>query len=432
MGLYTVVLTSSNSCGTDEMVLEIVISTMLTAGFTAQPTSGCAPLSVQFTNTSSDNATSFAWLFPGGNPAFSTQENPVVTYNNAGNFDVRLTASNAAGIDSVILEELIVVTGGPTANYNYQVNNLTVTFENLSIGALSYQWLFGDTNTSVEENPVHTYAMPGTYTVGLLASNECGDDQFEIIIQVGVIPIAGFTANFPGGCIPHPIQFTNQSSGVYDQISWTFPGGNPANSTDESPVVTYDEVGVYDVSLTVSGALGENTFTQEGFVEILPIPIPDFTYEVDGLSVQFTNNSMLASFYSWNFDDGNTSTETDPLYTFATPGVYEVTLNAQNIYCGRASSEIILVMSTHTEEANVLNDIEVFPNPTQGLVFIKTQLQASAQIIKYKLFDTSGKLLQNGIIPDDYRLDLRPSPAGLYFLELATEDHIKQVKVIRQ
>ena len=429
-GTYTVVLSSSNDCGSDDITLEVTVSTAPTAGFTAQPTSGCAPLSVQFTNTSSVNATSFAWLFPGGDPAFSTQENPVVTYNTAGSFDVRLTASNAAGLDSAILEELIVVTEDPTANFNYQVNDLTVTFENLSAEATGFQWSFGDTNSSMEVNPVHTYAMPGTYIVNLQASNECGNDFLELTIQIGASPAADFSANLPGGCVPHTIQFMNQSSGTYDQINWAFPGGNPASSTDENPVITYETIGSYEVSLTVSGSLGSNTSTQTDFVDILPIPIPEFSYIVDELSVQFTNNSSLSTFYSWNFGDDNTSTDTDPVHTFGTPGAYEVTLNAQNAYCGRATSEIILVMSTGTEEINPLGTLQVYPNPTQGMIFIKPA--PSIKAIEYQLVDTQGRLIQRGSVPDDYRINLRPYPAGLYFLELASEGYVKRVKVIRQ
>ena len=126
----------------------------------------------------------------------------------------------------------------------------------------------------MEENPSHTYLLPGNYTVTLTASNECGTASFEMTILAGDLPVAGFTAESPGGCVPHTVQFNNQSTGNYTQLLWSFPGGNPAVSTDENPIVTYDAVGSYEASLNIDGPLGSNELTQEAFVEVLPIPIP--------------------------------------------------------------------------------------------------------------------------------------------------------------
>lgn len=67
----------------------------------------------------------------------------------------------------------------PTADFIYDIDVLEVTFDNLSSGADSYEWTFGDGNTSMEENPVHTYADGGTFTVTLKAENEGGSDTYS-------------------------------------------------------------------------------------------------------------------------------------------------------------------------------------------------------------------------------------------------------------
>jgi len=69
-------------------------------------------------------------------------------------------------------------TDPPKADFIYTVDILTVTFDNLTTGADSYLWDFGDGNTSTEENPVHTYTDGGTFTVSLKATNEGGDDTY--------------------------------------------------------------------------------------------------------------------------------------------------------------------------------------------------------------------------------------------------------------
>ncbi|MCB0545881.1 MAG: PKD domain-containing protein, partial [Saprospiraceae bacterium] len=96
-GSYVVILTVTNPCGSVTFTQTVVIVTPPTAGFSASPTSGCGPLTVQFTNASSPNATSWNWQFPGGTPSSSTQQNPTVVYNNAGTFNVTLTVSNSVG-----------------------------------------------------------------------------------------------------------------------------------------------------------------------------------------------------------------------------------------------------------------------------------------------------------------------------------------------
>lgn len=94
--------------------------------------------------------------------------------------------SGCTGYDSV----MITVNTGNVAAYSYSVNNLTVTFTDLSTGATSWFWDFGDGNTSTLQNPVHTYAGQNTYTVTLTVSNaNCPDDVLVQSVVVGTIGI---------------------------------------------------------------------------------------------------------------------------------------------------------------------------------------------------------------------------------------------------
>ena len=122
-------------------------------------------LEVSFT-ANSNYAISLNWDF--GDGETSTAINPIHTYSEPGDYTVTLTANAADGANSDTATKTIsVIEIHPTANFTSQVDDKTVTFTNTSERAVSYTWDFGDGETSIEENPVHTYAEYGEYSVSL-------------------------------------------------------------------------------------------------------------------------------------------------------------------------------------------------------------------------------------------------------------------------
>ncbi len=151
------------------------------AAFTGTPTSGTAPLTVNFTDQSTNNPTSWSWTF--GDGGTSTAQNPSHIYTSAGTYTVTLTAANAYGSDSETKTGYITVTTGaapvaaftgtPTSGYA----PLTVNFTDQSTNnPTSWSWTFGDGGTSTAQNPSHIYTSAGTYTVTLTAANAYGSD----------------------------------------------------------------------------------------------------------------------------------------------------------------------------------------------------------------------------------------------------------------
>ena len=130
-------------------------------------------LDVTFTNTTT-NAITYNWSF--GNGQTSTQLNPTITYTTAGNYDVCLVASNTCNSVQVC-KQVSVTCPVPFANFSNTVNNTNVVFTNNSTNATSYNWNFGNGQTSTQVNPSINYGNGGNYTVCLRATNTCGFDD---------------------------------------------------------------------------------------------------------------------------------------------------------------------------------------------------------------------------------------------------------------
>jgi PGF-pre-PGF domain-containing protein len=192
-GTYTARLTVSNANGTDSKLAAIIVSEKLvsvfhTANFSSNVTSGYAPLSVQF-NDSSDNATGWYWDF--GDRATSTEQNPQHTYSTMGNYTVNLTASNSKGMDSkfaiiTVSEQAVPIL--PKADFNSNLVSgfapLDVQFTDASQNATGWNWNFGDGYTSTEQNPQHTFFLAGTHLVSLIVSNVNGTASKGATINV--------------------------------------------------------------------------------------------------------------------------------------------------------------------------------------------------------------------------------------------------------
>jgi PKD repeat protein len=438
-GAYTVTLTATNGCGSETINLLVIISASgPIAFFQADQEEGCAPLVVQFENLSSDNAESFSWTFEGGDPMTSNDENPTVTYGSAGTYDVTLIAFNTNGNDTLVLEDYIVVEEVPEASFSFSANGATVDFTNTSTSnADSFSWNFGDGNTSTDPQPTHTYSQIGTFTVSLIATNECGSNTFTQVIEVMMdLPVASFSADPVEGCIPLTVQFTDSSTGNPTSWNWTFDGGDPATSTDQNPVVVYDEPGVYNVSLQVFNLAGSNTIVQNQMIEVGAAPEAAFSYVVDQTTVEFTNETVGVGTYLWDFGDGNTSTMVSPTHTYTDGGTYTVTLTVTN-NCGTTTfTETISVEPNSVFDVEWLDEFKLFPNPNDGQFFVEMTGQPAYDApVRIRIYSVIGQ----EILREEHsfatgqlsrRYDLNNLAQGVYVFELSLGESTIVRKVV--
>lgn len=249
-GTYNVTV-SSNCCfaATDSIV---VTGAAPTVAAYSQTSSG---LSFNFTDASTNSPTSWLWDFGDGNT--STLQNPSHTYAAPGSYLVCLTVTNSCGSDSSC-STVTIGCPAPTADYTNSSGALAVSFTDQSIIAAPaiYDWTFGDGGTSTQQNPTHTYSMPGTYTVCLTVTDQCGTNTFCSNVTVTCpAPVSVWGTTSSGNGV---VSFADLSTGNPTAWAWDFGDGN--TSSAQNPTHTFAATGSYLVCLTATSACGSNTF----------------------------------------------------------------------------------------------------------------------------------------------------------------------------
>jgi len=255
---------------------------------------------VIFTDATTNNPTSWSWSFEGGNPATSISQNPTVTYASAGAYAVTLTTTNTYGNDVETKTNYITVTE-PSTEYN--MSNQTVT----ECSGTLYD--AGGTNGNYLDNENYTFVI-----------NPTSADYVTIDFSTWDVEQGYDYLKIYNG--------TSASATLLGSWSGTNPGTVTANSGAITLVFTSDG-GVTGAGWSAAWTCGQNTNP----------PVTDFntsnTNVSEGDTVTFTDaTSNNPTSWSWSFEGGNpaTSTSQNPSVSYATAGIYPVTLTTTNTY----------------------------------------------------------------------------------------------------
>lgn len=321
----------------------VSLKAQLTAEFTANKTSGCAPLSgIQFDDLSTPAGTITSWLWIFENNGQSVLQDPLIAYTSPGTYDVTLIVGNGTTFDTIVKLNYITVFANPTADFTSDDSAgcapFTVNFSDLSIEAdtdiVSWSWNFGDGAFDTLPNPSHVYSNLGSYTVFLQITDANGCQSFKNVpsyVQVTLKPTANFsTTGATIACAPPlTVNFTDNSTGNGLTYLWYF--GDTATSVGQNPVHTYNDSGLFDVALVITDQNGcSDSIMLVDKVQITDV-VASFTMSTDtvcpGQQVVFTSTSVGSQTFSWNFGDGiGTSTASAPGYTYSSAENYIVTL----------------------------------------------------------------------------------------------------------
>ena len=334
-GNYTVTLVVTTDAGClDTLTQTAIIPYMPVPDFSFVPV--CLGDATCFTDLSTvTNATITGWTWVwGDSQPVGTTANPCHTYATAGSFAVTLIPTTSDGCTGPSVTQNVDVFTLPVASFtvNTPCEATAATFNNTSTGGVNFNWDFGDGNTSVLQNPTHTYPA-NTYNVTLIVSsgNGCADTVTNPV-TIYPMPVAAFTA--ANVCDEQTMNFNDAStvsSGTITTWNWDF--GDAATSAIQNPGHLYAADNNYNVTLTVTTNNGcQDAVTQA--VTVYPLPVVAFT-PTDvclGVPTQFQNLSTVSSGtitnYAWDFNDSGTSTATNPAHTYAAEGTYSVVLGA--------------------------------------------------------------------------------------------------------
>ncbi len=300
---------------------------------------------------------------------------------------------------------------------------LTVNFET-DVSDIECMWDLGDGFTSYEAKFSHTYNKSGNYTVTMVYSgNTCNGEikkqNFIIVNETPIIPIAEFTSDITSGIAPLSVTFESKSSGTVTELLWN-TGDNSTDVTGGAITHLYENPGIYTIKLTASGPSGKSVMTKTDYVtvtakepesnvsdntqispEIQPIiqyvevittkeqektkqPFADFylpvTWGTIPFRAEFKNNSSgVVDNWLWNFGDGNKSTEEDPVNIYNKTGNYTISLTAYGpggSYCCTKADYLIL---SETKEVAKVSEIPTPSIKPEAIEFFRNQNYGSKE-----------------------------------------------------
>lgn len=331
-------ITDANGCNKDSSKT-VIVRSLPQPSFTV--THPCIGQAAGFAIVASVPAyTNPIWNF-GTNNDSSILANPYYTFNQTGNYNVKLSVTDVYGCNGDTTQT-IFISPLPLANFSFDTNclgNAIIFTDNSadSSGVISnWKWNFGDSTISNLTNPNHFYTQSGNYDVILTISNQYGcTDSLQHTVLVNSTPIAAFSSNNVtiGGT---NIFNDNSIANATNLLSWQWNFGDGFTSNLQNPQHNYSQADTFNVSLIVVNSNGcEDTLIQN--VIVFPLPDPDFTvaHACFGDSSYFYDNSssLGGSIVSWKwyFGDGDSISSQNPVHKYSNTGSYTVWLIVKDI-----------------------------------------------------------------------------------------------------
>ncbi len=413
--------------------------------------------------THSGSGFSYYWDFGDGNT--STLADPYHNYGANGTYTACLTVWNNVNFCSDTVCNVVTVSNGAgagcagNANFNYSSNNGNDFYfsANAVLSNATYQWDFGNGNSSFNATAQQTYnaATSGWYAVCLIVvdGNNCTDYYCDSIYVTALSngPSCDATFyNYPDSSLANTVQFYNYgNNGSGATYSWNFGDGNSA--TGQYPSHTYATSGWYAACLTVSDNSGTGctqTYCDSVYADggvTAPSCDADFILFQDstGSGVYYAWNTSTGNnlSYFWDFGDGNTSTLAYPIHTYSSVGVYGICLSvSDNNGCASTHCDTIYVVvkasgttlnvlepgaTVGVEEVNAFNEVNLYPNPTNGEFNLSINVAASieASLVITNLMGQSVEVVNLQLNQGENLINMNEShlPSGVYVVNIISE-----------
>lgn len=404
------VTVSQHGCLPDSITIQFITHATAVANFNKSQASGCGPLTVQFTNTSSilNASTQYFWDFGNGSVSTDMQPGPVV-YQNSPLFKdttyyIRLKAFN--GCDTTSFTDSVKILPDSKARFSVDTTRgcspFTVHINNISGGNnTAYYWDFGNgiRDTSYATGPfTYTYytGALATYTLTLISENQCSRDTQSIDIVVSpnsIQPAIAANGNQVSGCAPHLVVFNNSSAGA-TLIDWNFGDNNQTTTPGDQDTVVhqYNSPGTYTVTIHLRNDCSDTTIQRT--ITVYAPPVASFDVAplkiCTNQSVAATNNSTNADSYQWFWGDATSSAFINGQHVYSAPGDYTIALVARKVY-----SAGFTCTDTTRKQVTVVDKIPAQISVPPGNACVPYDLQASAgsipgySLVEWFVYDSS-------------------------------------------
>lgn len=347
--------------------------------------------------------------------------------------------------------------GGPTKNY-YNDEDYTWTVAPPNATSIEVQFTLFNLETNwdylyiydgadvsapqISGSPFTGFAGPGTFTTST------GAVTFRFTSDVSTTA-PGFLANYSCSTIPPPTASFSVSSMdicLGDSISlintssdgnsflWTTTSGGLSNAADENPYLFPSTSGMYTITLDVTNASGSDQ-TQETIAINVYQPVYAFAsvnstnFVLPNATVFFTNASVNATSYFWDFGDGNFSTDVNPWHEYTSSGSFNAMLIASNAGCENDTTFFTINVGVTGFETLDSVLISIYPNPFTN----QFSVMSSQEIQMMQLVDAQGRKLDVSyeLMNDGMSFQTSALPAGMYVVEIETAGTLKRIKAIK-
>lgn len=431
-GTYTVSLEVTCDGFTESNTMEITIYDPPSAGFAETPLTGCVPYNASFNDESIEGdgpINGWQWYF--GDGFSSTTQNPSHPYTTGGSFNVSLIITDVNDCtDEYTSNGLVSVANLPVVSFTadepymcYTPHTVEFTASVTTSFGLGYtlEWDFGDGSPTGSGSPAsHEYTVDGLYDVSLTATDEYGCET--TVVYTDFVQLTTATPEYTvleGDivCKDQPVHFQNETS---YSCSWDFGDGSPT-SYNPTPEHIYSASGDYEVTFTVDP--GGTCEASTSFTLTVEEVTASFTTDPTNLysctvpfEVDFSSTvSANVTGYFWVFQDGGSSNEANPTYTFNSVGSWPVALTVTTEH-GCAYTSFGPVVTINVPDASFTADeIEGCEPLTVNFTYTGTTPQPSIE--DYSWDFNNGQTISGGGPAESSTFD-----AGEYTVTLTITD----------
>jgi PKD repeat protein len=444
----TMSVIESHAVSLNVVASETTICSGTLVNFIATPTNGGANPVYQWTvngNNVGTNSNEFSTdaLLNGDVVACSVTSDLVCATNNPATESITMSVieSIKAGIEVIASPSTSVCEGTPIS-FNTNITNGGTN--------PTYQWLINNVDVGISTSTFTSSTLNnGDEVKCILTSNATcvvNSPVSSDIVSVSISPVTvggSMSSVQTEICQGESTGMIMLSGNVGDVLTWQrrINGGAWINIPGSAGFESFSEIAdlavvglaaTWEYRAVVQSGECNVEYSTSTAINVLAIPTASFAYDVNGLTVSFTNTSLNATSYQWSFGDGTTSTEENPVHVYTDNRIYDVSLIAYNEMCQSEISILIDVESSIMEFEG--SSISVYPNPSNGIVNIEILGNKKGNLY-VEVYDVIGKLIKTEDLSEMKHgsvvsLDISNVEPGIYNIRFINEEKTFTYKVI--